>query len=134
MTFKLQHPGDLISRLFILEYMREISAKALYEKANSEQKKQLFYKFIDEDSNIEEVDVNWEFCLFEATLPQLDYFISNFVDEEQAIEAKRQQFYKQQSQKIVEENIARPVDISVYDMAKAEMDKSKDTSKIIMPN
>lgn len=134
MTFKLQHPGDLISRLFILEYMREISAKALYEKANSEQKKQLFYKFIDEDSNIEEVDVNWEFCLFEATLPQLDYFISNFVDEVQAIEAKRQQFYKQQSQKIVEENIARPVDISVYDMAKAEMDKSKDTSKIIMPN
>ena len=49
MTFKLQHPGDLISRLFILEYMREIGAKALYEKANSEQKKQLFYKFIDED-------------------------------------------------------------------------------------
>lgn len=134
MTFKLQHPGDLISRLFILEYMREIGAKALYEKANSEQKKQLFYKFIDEDSNIEEVDVNWEFCLFEATLPQLDYFISNFVDEVQKIEAKRQQFYKQQSQKIVEENIAKPVDISVYDMAKAEMDRSKDTSKIIMPN
>lgn len=134
MTFKLQHPGDLISRLFILEYMREIGAKALYEKANSEQKKQLFYKFIDEDSNIEEVDVNWEFCLFEATLPQLDYFISNFVDEVQEIEAKRQQFYKQQSQKIVEENIAKPVDISVYDMAKAEMDRSKDTSKIIMPN
>lgn len=134
MTFKLQHPGDLISRLFILEYMREIGAKALYEKANSEQKKQLFYKFIDEDSNIEEVDVNWEFCLFEATLPQLDYFISNFVDEVQEIEAKRQQFYKQQSQRIVEENIAKPVDISVYDMAKAEMDRSKDTSKIIMPN
>ena len=134
MTFKLQHPGDLISRLFILEYMREIGAKALYEKANSEQKKQLFYKFIDEDSNIEEVDVNWEFCLFEATLPQLDYFISNFVDEVQAIEAKRQQFYKQQSQKIVEENIAKPVDISVYDMAKAEMEKTKDPSKLIIPN
>ncbi len=134
MTFKLQHPGDLISRLFILEYMREIGAKALYEKANSEQKKQLFYKFIDEDSDIEEVDVNWEFCLFEATLPQLDYFISNFVDEVQAIEAKRQQFYKQQSQKIVEENIAKPVDISVYDMAKAEMEKTKDPSKLIIPN
>lgn len=134
MTFKLQHPGDLISRLFILEYMREIGAKALYEKANSEQKKQLFYKFIDEDSNIEEVDVNWEFCLFEATLSQLDYFISNFVDEVQAIEAKRQQFYKQQSQKIVEENIAKPVDISVYDMAKAEMEKTKDPSKLIIPN
>lgn len=134
MTFKLQHPGDLISRLFILEYMREIGAKALYEKANSEQKKQLFYKFTDEDSNTEEVDVNWEFCLFEATLPQLDYFISNFVGEVQEIEAKRQQFYKQQSQKIVEENIAKPVDISIYDMAKAEMDRSKDTSKIIMPN
>lgn len=134
MTFKLQHPGDLISRLFILEYMREIGAKALYEKANSEQKKQLFYKFIDENSNIEEVDVNWEFCLFEATLPQLDYFISNFVDEVQAIEAKRQQFYKQQSQKIVEENIAKPVDISVYDMAIAEMEKAKDPSKLIIPN
>ena len=134
MTFKLQHPGDLISRLFILEYMREIGAKALYEKANSEQKKQLFYKFIDEDSNIEEVDVNWEFCLFEATLPQLDYFISNFVDEVQAIEAKRQQFYKQQSQKIVEENIAKPVDISIYDVAKAAMTQSKDTSRLIIPN
>ena len=70
--FKLQHVQDLVSRLFILEYMREISAKALYEKANVEQKRQLFYKFTNESNDMEDIDVNWEFCLFEATLTQLD--------------------------------------------------------------
>ena len=134
MTFKLQHPGDLISRMFILEYMREISAKILYEKANKEQRKQLFYKFIDEDTSTEEVDVNWEFCLFEATLVQLDFFINNFIKEIEVIEVKRQAFYKLQSEKIVEENISRPVDISVYDMAKTEMDKNRDMTKLILPN
>jgi len=133
MTFKLQHPADLISRMFILEYMREISAKTLYEKANKEQKKQLFYKFIDEDTNTEEIDVNWEFCLFEATLTQLDYFINNFTEEIEIIEVKRQQFYKQESKKITEENIKAPTSISIYDMAKTEMDKNRDITRIILP-
>jgi hypothetical protein len=133
MTFKLQHPANLISRMFILEYMREISAKTLYEKANKEQRKQLFYKFIDEDTNIEEIDVNWEFCLFEATLTQLDYFINNFTKEIEIIEVKRQQFYKQESKKIIEENIKAPTSISIYDMAKTEMDKNRDITRIILP-
>lgn len=133
MTFKLQHPADLISRMFILEYMREISAKTLYEKANKEQRKQLFYKFIDEDTNIEEIDINWEFCLFEATLTQLDYFINNFTKEIEIIEVKRQQFYKQESKKITEENIKAPTSISIYDMAKTEMDKNRDITRIILP-
>ena len=84
--FKLEHPANLISRMFILEYMREIGAKALYAKANDEQKKHMFYKFTNDSGSITEVDLNWEALMFEVTIPQLEFFLELFVDEIQIIE------------------------------------------------
>ena len=36
--FKLQHPEDLISRLFILEYIRELGEEKIKEKNISEER------------------------------------------------------------------------------------------------
>lgn len=125
MIFKLQHPGDLISRLFILEYMREIGADVLYAKANKHQKEQLFYKYTDEDSEVA-VDVNWEYCLFVATLPQLEHFMKEFMYEIQEVEAKRSKVYKEAREQIIQERVAEPVDINVMDLAASEIKKNKE--------
>lgn len=122
--FKLEHPANLISRMFILEYMREIGAKALYAKADDEQKKHMFYKFTNEDGSITEVDLNWEALMFEVTIPQLEFFLENFVDEIQIIEAQRQSIYKEAREGMVQEQLNAPVDINLYDIAQADMSKN----------
>ena len=124
MMFKLQHPSDLISRMFILEYMRELGAQQMYNKANKYQKKELFYKFIDEENNIEAVDINWEYCIFEATIFQLEGLCKLFLKEIKDIEEKREKFYKQQVEQIGEERAAQPVDINIMDLAATEISKN----------
>ena len=128
MTFKLQHPEDLISRLFILEYMREIGADALYKKSTKEQKKQLFYKYTSEDATTQ-VDVNWEYCIFNTTLVQLAAFMDSFLGEIETIEARRENFLKRQKAETFEEKLAAPVDVNIMDIAKASMNVTK--NKII---
>lgn len=122
MTFKQQHPKDLISRLYILEYMREIGANKLYEKSNDLQKSQYFYKFINEDNNapIQEVDINWEYCLFVATMPQLEYFMKNFLEEIEEIESKRKKIMSQPMTS--EESVAS---INLRDIAVADVQRTK---------
>lgn len=122
MTFKQHHPKDLISRLYILEYMREIGANKLYEKSNDLQKSQYFYKFINEDNNVpvQEVDVNWEYCLFVATMPQLEYLMKNFMEEIEEIESKRKKIMSQPMTS--EESMAS---INLRDIAVADVQRTK---------
>lgn len=122
--FKFQHPSDLISRLFILEYMKEVDTKVLYEKANKYQKELMFYKFSNGE-DFEEVDINWEYCLFEATLYQLENFMKNFLEEIEEVEAKRSKLYEKAREDLIQEKLREPVDINIMDLAKTEIDKSK---------
>lgn len=124
MIFKLTHPEDLISRLFILDYMREIGPKALYEKANETQKKLFFYKFLAEENQIEEVDINWEFCLFAATMQQLEFFMQSFLEEIKEIDSKFTEDNRKRSEQAIRDQIAAPASISIYDMANSEMKKN----------
>ncbi len=123
--FKFQHPSDLISRLFILEYMREIGAETLYSKANKHQKELMFYKFTDNE-DIEAVDINWEYCIFVATLYQLETFLKNFLEEIEEVEAKRSKIYKQAREEIINEEIAKPVDVNIMDLAATEIKKNQE--------
>jgi len=125
MIFKLQHPGDLISRLFILEYMRDIGAKDLYVKANKHQREDLFYKFTDEGNTVEEVDLNWEFLIFGATLHQLDSFMSLFLIEIEAIDKLKEVEFKKMREELIFDEKTTPVDINVMDMAQTEINKIK---------
>lgn len=123
--FKLQPPENLLSRLYILEYLREIGAKALYEKSNDVQKKQFFYKFTSEDVAIEEVDLNWEYSLFEATMPQLEFLIENFIEEVEEIEKQRKEVFEKLKADNRKERMEAPASVSVYDLAKTSMENLK---------
>lgn len=125
MTFKLQHPQDLVSRLFILEYMRAIGANALYAKANEHQKKDLFYNYTGETPEEIFVDVNWEACLFEATIPQLDHFMKNFLEEIELIDVAMQEDFARQKEAKEKELQKEPVDVNIMDLAKKAIENNK---------
>lgn len=123
--FKLEHPHNLISRLFMLEYMRELGAQKLYDKAKPEQRKNMFYKFEDTEGNVQ-VDLNWEACIFEMSITQLEFLLKNFMKEIEEIELARAKKYEQKKEQVINENISAPVDVNVMDLAKAAIKDSKD--------
>lgn len=126
--FKFQQPTDLISRLYILEYMREIGADVMYQKLNKYQQEAFFYKFID-DEGLEQVDFNWEYCVFMATMFELEKLMDNFEQELLDIEATRNKFLMDCKAQLidekVQEHLSEPVDINVMTLAKTEIENSK---------
>lgn len=122
-AFKFQHPSDIVSRVFILEYMKDLGPKVLYEKANKHQKELMFYKFTNEE-DFEDVDVNWEYCMFSATLYQLESFMKLFLKEIEELEASRKAQYDKIAEQLRQEEIAAPTDINVMDLAATEIKKN----------
>ena len=123
--FKLQHPADLISKLFILEYMREIGPNALYMKANKEQKKTLFYKFLGEEDEQEQIDINWEACIFNTSIPELSILLEKFLPEIEKIDSERNLLIKKQVEIKQKELEKAPTDINLRDFANALIENSK---------
>lgn len=121
--FKLEHPANLVSRLFLLEYIRDLDNNTLYEKANSAQKKNLFYKFTNEETGEESVDVNWEYALFVATMGELEFFMKNFLEEIKEIDKVRDKKIKKRAKQL--ERKQKTADINLMDFAKASISKQK---------
>ena len=67
--FKLQHPQDLISRLFILEYVKELGVDLVIDRLSEGERNFWVYKF-EGDENIQ-YDFNWEYLLFVIPLSNL---------------------------------------------------------------
>jgi hypothetical protein len=128
--FKHEHPANIISRIFMLEYMREIGAEVLYKKANKHQKEKFFYKFTNAKFE-EKVDLNYEALLFTTTLFEVEKFMKLFMDEVTAIEASREKIYSAAREEKLEERAAEPVEINVMDMAQTEIKKNNSGKLII---
>ena len=107
--FKLQHPEDLISRLFILEYIRELGVEKIKEKLTEGETKFWLYSFKGDNSETQ-YDFNWEYLLFVIPLPNLSKITERYLEDIEGIEAK------------IQEELSRPADINLYDIAKADMD------------
>lgn len=116
--FKLEHPHNLISRMFILEYMRELGAEVLHSKAKPEQRKAMFYKFSNDEGDLS-VDINWEYMLFNATIPQLEGIMQLYLPQIEVIDKKREVEMKKLAATMVNEEINTPTDINLLDYAKA---------------
>ena len=129
--FKHEHPANLISRLFMLEYMREIGANDLYAKANKHQKEKFFYKYTDNEDN-ELVDINYEYCTFIATLHELETFMKLFLIEIEKIEESRAKIYEAAIEEKQERELAMPVDINIMDLAQTEINKNEPDSGLIL--
>ena len=117
--FKLQHPQDLVSRLFILEYIKELGPDIIKEKLTDGEANFWLYKFEGEEKI--EYDFNWEYLLFVIPLSNLSHIMERYLDEVEKIEEKRQSEYNRYKEEHLKEELAKPVDINLYDIARADI-------------
>ena len=117
--FKLQHPQDLVSRLFILEYIKELGPDTIKEKLTDGEANFWLYKFEGEEKI--EYDFNWEYLLFVIPLSNLSHIMERYLDEVEKIEEKRQSEYSKYKEEHLKEELAKPVDINIYDIARADI-------------
>ena len=117
--FKLQHPQDLVSRLFILEYIKELGPDIIKEKLTEGEANFWLYKFEGEEKI--EYDFNWEYLLFVIPLSNLSHIMERYLDEVEKIEEKRQREYNRYKEEHLKEELAKPVDINIYDIARADI-------------
>ena len=117
--FKLQHPQDLVSRLFILEYIKELGPDTIKEKLTDGEANFWLYKFEGEEKV--EYDFNWEYLLFVIPLSNLSHIMERYLDEVEKIERKRQSEYNRYKEEHLKEELAKPVDINIYDIARADI-------------
>ena len=117
--FKLQHPQDLVSRLFILEYIKELGPDTIKEKLTDGEANFWLYKFEGEEKI--EYDFNWEYLLFVIPLSNLSHIMERYLDEVEKIERKRQSEYNRYKEEHLKEELAKPADINLYDIARADI-------------
>ena len=117
--FKLQHPQDLVSRLFILEYIKELGPNTIKEKLTDGEANFWLYKFEGEEKI--EYDFNWEYLLFVIPLSNLSHIMERYLDEVEKIEQKRQSEYNRYKEEHLKEELTKPADINLYDIARADM-------------
>ena len=117
--FKLQHPQDLVSRLFILEYIKELGPNTIKEKLTDGEANFWLYKFEGEEKI--EYDFNWEYLLFVIPLSNLSHIMERYLDKVEKIEEKRQSEYNRYKEEHLKEELAKPVDINIYDIARADI-------------
>ena len=133
MIFKTQHPQSLISRMFILEYMRMLDNELMYSKANEYQKNKYFFKYFDEDAPLEygdivpkeALDLNWEYLLFEASMTELEHFMKNFLEQLLEIDEKMKAVVERMKAESIVEQARIPVDINLMSVAKSDLENSK---------
>ena len=118
--FKLQHPQDLVSRLFILEYIRELGVEKVREQLTEEEIKFWLYSFEGEKQELQ-YDFNWEYLLFVIPLPNLSKIMERYLEDIENIEAKRQEKYSKFREQQLQEELAKPADVNLYDIARADM-------------
>lgn len=118
--FKLQHPQDLISRLFILEYIRELGVEKIKKELLEGETRFWFYSFEGENTEIQ-YDFNWEYLLFVIPLSNLGKIMERYLDQIEEIEAKRQEKYAKFREEQLQEELSKPVDINVYDLAQSDI-------------
>ena len=131
--FKLQHPQDLVSRLFILEYIKELGVDIIQPKLTEGEAHFWLYKFEGEDNTVQ-YDFNWEYLLFVIPLSNLSYIMERYLDEVEEIEKKRQAQYKKLIQEKYEQEATEPAEINLYDYAKADIEQKNNPSNLIIPN
>ena len=123
--FKLQQPQDLVSRLFILEYIRELGVETIREKLTPGEVRLWLYSFTGEEGPEVEYDFNWEFLIFTIPMSNLSKIIERYLDDILKIDSKREADMEKMRKDFFQEQMSAPVDINVYDLAQADMKNQK---------
>ena len=123
--FKLQQPQDLVSRLFILEYIRELGIETIRVKLTPGEVKLWLYSFTGEEGSEVEYDFNWEYLLFTVPMSNLAKIIERYLEDILKIDSKREADMEKMRKDFFQEQMSAPVDINVYDLAQADMKNQK---------
>ena len=123
--FKLQQPQDLVSRLFILEYIRELGVETIKDKLTAGEAKFWLYSFKGEEGDTIEYDFNWEYLVFTIPMPNLSKIIERYLEDILKIDSKREADMEKMRKDFFQEQMSAPVDINVYDLAQADMKNQK---------
>ena len=123
--FKLQQPQDLVSRLFILEYIRELGVETIKDKLTAGEAKFWLYSFKGEEGDTTEYDFNWEYLVFTIPIPNLSKIIERYLEEILKIDTKRQEDMEKMRKDFFKEEMAAAVDINIYDLAQSDMKNQK---------
>ena len=121
LTLKTQHPQDIITRAYMIDYLREVTPDKAYEVLNNTITG-VFYEFETLEGETA-VDYNWESLLFVLTLDELQVVMNKLEDLVWEVE-------KQQG-KIVAEEVAKkldggkPVDINLLAYAQAKLSQQR---------
>ena len=121
LTLKTQHPQDIITRAYMIDYLREVTPDKAYEVLNNTITG-VFYEFETLEGETA-VDYNWESLLFVLTLDELQVVMNKLEDVVWEVE-------KQQG-KIVAEEVAKkldggkPVDINLLAYAQAKLSQQR---------
>lgn len=110
MLYKLEHPNNIVSRMYILEYIRDLGVDTIKSKLAPGEIKNWLYEFSDGE-NVE-YDFIWEYLLFTIPLSSLEKVMTRYLEEINKIEEKRKPQYdafkkKVEEFKTVYENTAR---------------------------
>lgn len=123
--FKLQQPQDLVSRLFILEYIRELGVETIREKLTPGEVRLWLYSFTGEEGPEVEYDFNWEYLIFTIPMSNLSKIIERYLEDILKIDSKREADMEKMRKDFFQEQMSAPVDINVYDLAQADMKNQK---------
>ncbi len=127
----MEHPYNLCSRMFILEYLRELGPERVNEELTEGEARFWLYRFENTEGEVEH-DFNWEYLLFEIPLSTLGNIAGRFQVEIEAIEKAREPKYQSKIKIAQEEEKKAPASISLYDLAQAEINKDQDTSQLTL--
>ena len=129
--FKMEHPYNLCSRMFILEYLKDLGPNVVKEKLTEGEHRFWLYKF-EGENNVIEYDFNWEYLLFVIPLENLGTIAGRYEKEIEEIEKARESRYQARIKQVEEGERKAPASISLYDMAQAEIAKDQDTSQLTL--
>lgn len=127
---KLVHPQDIISRVFMLDYLREIPAEEVFEVADINQKKKLFYRFeyeVEGETKMK-YDYNWEELMFHHDLVDLEELMTKLLPLIENIDAKREVVMKMKLEEL--EQTKATADINVMDLAQTMIEKANNPGVI----
>ena len=130
--FKMENPMDLVSRMFILEYVRDLGVDIFSKKLTEGEAKFWLYKF-ETDEGVE-YDFNWEYLMFVIPLGNLGKIMEKFLEEIEVVDAQKQVLYNKRREELFQKELNEPVDINIMDLARSEIKRTNEGPGLILPN
>lgn len=131
---KKDHPRNLLTRLFMLEFIHHFDKDLFYNRSSETHQDLFFYTYTNE-KNQELYDFNWEYALFKATMPQLEHLMETMLEEAEVIKKEQDAELKiAVEQQAATDTISGDMmqSINIMDMAKSDITKMKTPSKLLV--